>query len=113
MKVLVVDSDEVAGTATARALSSSHKVRFVHTVKEALRAIEELLPDAVVCEVALSGGELGDALLAWLRAHHPAIRRIVYCARAMPSSLDVDAAHAWVLKPDLPRVSWLLRAGGG
>jgi len=112
MKVLLVDSDEVAGTATARALSSSHKVRLVPTVREALRAIEEARPDAVICEVALTGGERGDVLLSWLRNSHPTIRRIVYCRSALPSSLDVDAAHSWVLKPDVPRLLWLLRAGG-
>jgi DNA-binding response OmpR family regulator len=112
MKVLVVDSDEVAGTATARGLSSSHKVRLVPTVSAALRAIEEARPDAVICEVALTGGECGDVLLSWLRAHHPTIRRIVFARSALPSSLDVDAAHAWVLKPDVPRLLWLLRGGG-
>lgn len=111
MKVLVVDSDEVSGTATARGLSASHEVRFVHTVKEAQRFIEESRPGAVVCEVALSGGEQGETLLSWLRARHPSIRRIVFTARTLPSSLDVDAAHSWVLKPDVPRLLWLLRAG--
>ena len=113
MNVLLVDSDEVTANATAFALSTGHNVRSVPTVREAMRAIEESRPDAVVCELMLDRGERGDVLLSWLRGRYPSIRRIVFCGGASPTGFDVDIAHAWVLKPDVRQVLWFLRAGVG
>jgi DNA-binding NtrC family response regulator len=107
MKVLVVDNDETSARSTVRALEAHHAVRLALTIGQARDAIEAWKADAVVCELAL-GAEGGDAFLSWLRKQHPAVRRIVYCAGASPMAFDVDLAHAWVIKPDVPKIEWLL-----
>src|SRR5262245_22998500 len=111
MNVLVVDGDVGAGIDTTGVLSADHSVRFVRSVAEARSAIKDVRPEAVVCELSLAGRDGGDVLLSWLRTFDPAVRRIVFCNGISPTGFDVDLAHAWVFKPDVQKVEWLLREG--
>jgi DNA-binding NtrC family response regulator len=109
MKVLIVDDDDAAGSSVLHALAPDHTVRLVRTIHEAMAVLQEWEPDAVVCEIALRNGG-ADAVLTWLRAHRPTVRRLVYCAGTSPMAFDVDLAHAWVMKPAVEQLVWQLRA---
>lgn len=69
--------------------------------------------DVAIVDLMLPGAT-GAAILAWLAAHLPKIRRVAFSASAVGlAALPIGAAHAYLLKGNTttPQILAALRAG--
>ena len=76
-RVLLVDDDGVLLGALARLLSTAFDVTPASTLGEARAALSLEVPDILLTDLNLGGGERGEVLLQYVAAHHPTILRVV------------------------------------
>jgi CheY-like chemotaxis protein len=77
LDVLVVDADPLVARGIQRAVLGRHRVRVVATSAAALEAIQDRLPDVLVCDYEL-GTESAGPLLEVVASTYPTVRRILY-----------------------------------
>jgi CheY-like chemotaxis protein len=75
MDVLVVDDDIATANLIARQIRDHFNVRIAHTSAEATASIVQAPPDVVLCDIHLDTS--GVRLMAMVRHHFPAVRRIL------------------------------------
>ena len=109
-KIMVVDDDASNRLLLSRRLSNrGHTVEAISDGVEALRRIEEELPDVVLLDILMPGMD-GLAVLDSIRRHHSLARLPVVMATGLTASEDIaDAlargANDYVTKPfDMPVV---------
>lgn len=76
-RVLLVDDDGVLLGALARLLSTAFDVTPASTLGEARAALVVEVPDVLLTDLNLGGGERGEVLLQYVTAHHPTVLRVV------------------------------------
>lgn len=113
--VLLVDDDaEVTARNSAALTASGHRVEVATTTGEALAAVREALPDAVVLEGLLDGGRAGFELARTLSATDPHLPLIMLTRADETLSPEERAeqdrdggwlpVHRFLEKPVMPEV---------
>lgn len=77
-KVLLVDDDGMLLGALARQLSAAFDVTTASTLGEARAALVQSMPDVLVTDLDLGGGERGEDLLQFVATFHPAVARVAF-----------------------------------
>lgn len=100
MRVHVVDDNDSIGVLAAYALTSrGHHVTVTTSGFDGLFAPEPWEDvDVAVIDLWLGSHTTGAAILGYLIAHHPDIRRVVYTASGVPSDPMRALADAVVIK---------------
>ena len=108
LHVLVVDANTTARSHVQVALGEGFNVRFAASMQEAVRALDEHLPDLVVSEVDLPA-ESGLALCEYVRSLPEGVRLPIMLLTGRDSIQDKVAgfqagADDYVVKPLDPRL---------
>ncbi|HEY3353279.1 MAG TPA: response regulator [Polyangia bacterium] len=77
--MLVVDDDPLITRMLARVLKGHHTVRFAAGPSDALVAVEQRVPDVLLCDFLVEGGTAAE-LLRQVKRRWPAVRCVLHTA---------------------------------
>jgi DNA-binding response OmpR family regulator len=109
LRVLVVDGHEDCAEALAVPLRlDGHQVEVAHDGEDAMRRCQEMSPDLVLLDTALTGAEGGYAVASRLRRHPCAAAACLVAVTGLGTLEDRRRAwevgfHFFLLKPVDPR----------
>lgn len=101
-RVLIVEDDDLIGSSLVRALTAKrYEAVLAATLEDARRAIDERLPDLVLCDLGLPDGD-GLDLIRRIHDQHPTLAVLVLTARDEEADIIAGLATGavdYVTKP--------------